>query len=71
VPFGSDDFGDGGVQVQPGDEAVGETKEDLYALLGPQLQVVHREHVRDGVHWRHTHTHTHTHTHLMKTVGKH
>ena len=51
LPSGPDDSGDGGVQVQLGDEAVGEAEEDLGALLGPQLQMVHRVHVRDGVHW--------------------
>ena len=64
LPFGSDDFGDGGVQVQLGDEAVGEAKEDLWALLGLQLQMVHCVHVRDGVHWgqwdRNKQTNTHT-----------
>lgn len=54
MPFGSDDFGDGRVQVQPGDEAEGETAEDLWALLSLQLQMVHSEHIRDGVHWRNT-----------------
>ena len=34
LPLGFDDSGDGGVQVQLGDEAVGEAEEDLRALLG-------------------------------------
>lgn len=53
-PASLDDFGDGGVQVQLGDEAVGEAKESVGLLFSLQLQLVYGVNISDGVHCQQT-----------------
>lgn len=51
-PSCPDDFNDGGVQVQLGDEAVHDAEEELGTLLGSLLKLAHCIHVSDGIHCR-------------------
>lgn len=50
VPARPDHFGHGRVQVQLGDEAVGEAEERLDVFSGLLFQLLHCEHGRDGRH---------------------
>lgn len=52
APSCPDDFRDRGVEVKLGDEAVRDSKENLWTLSSLLLQLAHSVHVSDGVHCR-------------------
>lgn len=52
APSCPDDFRDRGVEVKLGDEAVRDSKENLWTLPSLLLQLAHCVHVSDGVHCR-------------------
>lgn len=54
LPTRFDHFGNRGVEIQPGDEAVRDAKESFGVLLGLVLQLAHGVHVGDGVYCRDT-----------------
>lgn len=65
LPPYPDDFCNRRVEVELGDEAVCDAKENLRILLGLLLQLTHCVHISDGVHCRNKRNHISTSAALL------